>query len=148
MHAGDEYRHEPNQQQRDFVAAVTASPDVDFVFGQHAHVVQPIDRVNGKWIVYGTGNLIAQSGPAQPATYDGYVAEVTFTEGTDGFEATAMRWAPTLITKHSGSRPARVYLIPEAKDQVPALADAMERSAARTRAVVTSRQPEGLVEIS
>lgn len=148
MHAGDEYRHEPNQQQRDFVAAVTASPDVDFVFGQHTHVVQPVDRVNGKWVVYGTGNLVAQSGPAQPATYDGYVAEVTFTEGTDGFEATAMRWAPTYITKHSGSRPARVYLIPQAKDQVPALADAMAQSAARTRAVVTSRQPEGLVEIS
>ncbi|WP_176761675.1 CapA family protein [Tessaracoccus oleiagri] len=148
IHAGDEYRHEPNAQQRDFVAAVTASDDVDFVFGQHAHVVQPIDRVNGKWVVYGAGNLIAQSGPAQPATYDGYLAEVTFAETPQGFEATAMRWAPTLITKQSGARPARVYLIPEARARVPALAEAMEQSAARTRAVVTSLGPEGLVEIS
>ena len=84
MHAGDEYSPTPNRQQVEFATAVTASPDVDLVIGQHAHVVQPITRLNGTWVAYGAGNLIAQSGPAQPRTYDGYLATFTFTEGEGG----------------------------------------------------------------
>ena len=41
--------------------ALTASPYVDLVLGEHAHVVQPITKVNGKWVVYGMGNMIAQN---------------------------------------------------------------------------------------
>lgn len=147
MHAGDEYSHTPSAEQVAFAEEVTASKYVDFVFGQHAHVVQPVDVVNGKWVVYGTGNLIAQSGPAQPQTYDGFMAEVTFTETAPGtFEASRLEWAPTLITKHSRANPARVYLIPDEIDQRSGLASAMEQSAARTRRVVTSLHPEGLTE--
>ena len=139
IHAGDEYSSSINEQQRAYAEAVTASPDVDFLFGQHAHVVQPIDKVNGKWVVYGAGNLIASSGPAQPRTYDGYLAQVTFTEQADGsFVASAAEYAPTMITKHSGSRPARVYLIP----------DELKASAARTRTTVNSLGVEGLTERS
>lgn len=149
IHAGDEYSSTINEQQRAYAEAVTASPDVDFLFGQHAHVVQPIDRVNGKWVVYGAGNLIASSGPAQPRTYDGYLAQVTFTEQADGsFVASAAEYAPTMITKHSGSRPARVYLIPDEVKAGNPLADEMQASAARTRTTVYSLGVEGLTERS
>ena len=147
MHAGEEYSATLNKQQTDFASAVTASPDVDLVFGQHAHVVQPVDRVNGKWVFYGMGNLIAASGPAQPYTYDGYMAQVRFTEGDDGrFVATAAEYAPTMITKRSGGRPARVLLIPDELKKGAAGSNAMVESAARTRARVNALHVEGLTE--
>ncbi len=147
MHAGDEYSSTINSQQRDFARKVTASPDVDMVFGQHAHVVQPIDKVNDKWVIYGAGNLIAASGPAQPRTYDGVMAEVSFEEKQDGrFVATAAEFAPTMITKMSGGAPARVYLIPDELRAGSKRASAMKASAARTRKTVRSLGVEGLTE--
>lgn len=147
MHAGDEYSSSLNSQQRAFAETVTASPDVDLVFGQHAHVVQPIDRVNGKWVVYGSGNLIAASGPAQPRTYDGFMAQITFTELEDGgFEATAAEFAPTFITKKSGSTPARVYLIADALAAGTGPAADMKASAERTRETVRALGVHGLTE--
>jgi poly-gamma-glutamate synthesis protein (capsule biosynthesis protein) len=59
LHWGTEYQHEPDAFQRDTAAAVTAIPDVDLVIGHHAHVVQPIEQVNGKWVVFGLGNQLS-----------------------------------------------------------------------------------------
>lgn len=147
IHAGDEYSSKVNAQQAEYAAAVTAAPEVDLVFGQHAHVVQPITRVNGKWVIYGAGNLIAASGPGQPHTYDGYVAQVTFTEQeAGGFIATAAEYAPTFITKLSGGRPARVHLIPDELAKGTPLAAQLQESAERTRTVVYSLGAEGLTE--
>ncbi|MBK7821474.1 MAG: CapA family protein [Tessaracoccus sp.] len=147
MHAGDEYSSRINSQQRDFAKAVTAAPEVDMVFGQHAHVVQPIDKVNDKWVIYGAGNLIASSGPAQPRTYDGLMAQVTFEEQENGgFVATAAEFAPTMITKKSGNTPARVYLIPDELKAGNKRAADMKASAARTRKTVRSLDVEGLTE--
>nr|WP_255433758.1 CapA family protein [Tessaracoccus sp. MC1865] len=147
MHAGDEYSSAVTAQQAAYAEAVTAAPEVDLVFGQHAHVVQPVTKVNGKWVVYGAGNLIAASGPAQPHTYDGYVAQITFTEQEGGaFTATAAEYAPTMITAKSGSVPARVHLIPDELRKGTPLSSAMLESAARTRAVVHSLGEEGLTE--
>ena len=60
-HGGSEYVAMPNPQQVALARALTASPYVDLVVGEHAHVVQPITKVNGKWVVYGMGNAIAQN---------------------------------------------------------------------------------------
>lgn len=118
------------------------------VFGQHAQVVQPIDRVNGKWVLHSSGNLIAQSGPAQPYTYDGYVAEIEFREQTDGtWTSDRVVWAPTAITHHRSSSPAGVLLIPEALDAGEGDPEALRASAARTRAIVTALVDEGLEEL-
>lgn len=149
MHAGDEYSHQINQQQRAFAEAVTASPEVDLVFGQHAHVVQPIGKVNGTWVIYGAGNLIAASGPPKPATDDGYMAQVTFTEQeAGGFSATAAEFAPTWITPLSAGSPARVYLIADELAKGTSLTTQMEQSAERTRKVVYSlgAEADGLTE--
>ena len=56
----------PNAQQVALVRAFTASPYVDLVAGEHAHVVQPITKVNGKWVVYGMGNAVGQSETSRP----------------------------------------------------------------------------------
>ena len=142
MDAGDEHNHQPNQQQIGFVQAVSASPDVDFIYGQHAHVSQPIAKVNGKWVVYGTGNvtgMMLRSG--WPDVYEGYFAQITL-QGFPGekFEATKMEWAPLAITSDG-----KVQLIPDELKKGAANAEELEASAARTRAIVTSMSDE-LVE--
>src|SRR5699024_5554365 len=58
MHAGEEAVVEPTQQQTELAQILTASPDVDVVYGHHIHAVQPIEQVNGKWVIYGLGNLV------------------------------------------------------------------------------------------
>lgn len=146
MHAGDEYVSAPNQQQKAFAEAMTASPDVDLLVGQHAHVVQPITMVNGKWVAYGAGNLIAQSGPAKPRSYDGYLATFTFTEKDDAFVATAAEFAPTFITAQRSGSPARVFVISEALAAGTGDASALAASAERTRKTVVSLGAEGLTE--
>ena len=147
IHAGDEYSSSLNKQQKEFAEAVTASGEVDFVFGQHAHVVQPIDNVNGVWVFYGSGNLIASSGPAKPRSYDGYVGQVTFEERPDGrFVATAAEFAPTMITKYGGGKAARVLLIADALREGVGSASDLEASAERTRTTVRALGVEGLTE--
>jgi Bacterial capsule synthesis protein PGA_cap len=109
LHAGDEYNNLPNAAQVELVERLTRSPDVDLVLGEHAHVVQPITKVNGKWVVYGMGNMVAQQDPARPDTFQGILVRFTFSERRSGrFAVTRASYAPigwNLL--HSGS-PIRV----------------------------------------
>jgi poly-gamma-glutamate capsule biosynthesis protein CapA/YwtB (metallophosphatase superfamily) len=59
LHGGTEYRAEPTAQQRRHAEELLAEPAVDLVYGHHAHVVQPLQRLNGKWVAYGLGSMIA-----------------------------------------------------------------------------------------
>lgn len=62
VHGGDEYSHVPNAAQRALASALTASPAITAVVGQHVHVIQSIRRVHGKPVVFGEGNLISNQG--------------------------------------------------------------------------------------
>ena len=109
IHAGTEYLHAPNEQQLQVFADLTASPYVDFVYGHHAHVVQPFDRVNGKWVLYGLGNMVAQQEPERRDTFRGIVARLTLTERPDGgFSVEDPRYAPTLILNPTTTGATRV----------------------------------------
>ena len=46
--------------------------------------MQPFDRVNGKWVLYGLGNMVAQQEPERRDTFRGIVARLTLTERPDG----------------------------------------------------------------
>jgi poly-gamma-glutamate capsule biosynthesis protein CapA/YwtB (metallophosphatase superfamily) len=59
LHAGNEYVHEPNAQQRDLSKYLLQRGIVDAIVGQHVHVVQPIRRIRGRFVVYGAGNLLS-----------------------------------------------------------------------------------------
>ncbi len=82
LHWGDQYDHRPNRQQRELGPRVLASPDVDLLVGHHAHVVQPIDNLDGEWLIYGLGNLLSNS--PQPARRDELLVLVTVSEGPTG----------------------------------------------------------------
>jgi Bacterial capsule synthesis protein PGA_cap len=76
LHWGAEFQHAPSSQQLALARRLTRSPDVTAIIGQHAHVVQPIRRVNRKIVVFGEGNLVSnQSGACCPTeSQDGLIA--------------------------------------------------------------------------
>jgi poly-gamma-glutamate synthesis protein (capsule biosynthesis protein) len=108
FHGGDEYSRLPNTQQVALVRRLTASPAVDLVFAEHAHVVQPITRVNGTWVVYGMGNMVGQSDPAYPRAYEGISVRFTFAETRHGFRVTRAAYIPTSWNVYSPGKPIRV----------------------------------------
>ena len=107
LHGGDEYSHLPNAAQTALVDRLTRSPDVDLVLGDHAHVVQPITKVHGKWVVYGMGNMVAQQDPARTDTYQGILARFTFTERRSGRFASPGRRTPRSGGTSGGPAPRR-----------------------------------------
>ncbi|GEP35639.1 hypothetical protein NSZ01_34070 [Nocardioides szechwanensis] len=112
LHGGNEYDHLPNADQVALVEQLTASPDVDLVLGEHAHVVQPITKVNGTWVVYGMGNMVAQQEVERPRTYEGITVRFTFTEQPDGgFEVSRAAYVPTYWNHWSPGRPIRIQRV-------------------------------------
>lgn len=89
LHAGEEYDSTPNAQQKAAAKALLASPDIDLVYGHHAHVVQPMEKINGKWAIYGLGNNIAAQGTEVTGTRDGLLVRVQFSQAADGTWSTA-----------------------------------------------------------
>ena len=87
LHWGTEGESGITDQQRSVAEAITASGQIDLVVGHHAHVLQPIEQVNGVWVIFGLSNLVSNLGeidgwPAGVA--DGAIAEVRFVEQADG----------------------------------------------------------------
>jgi poly-gamma-glutamate synthesis protein (capsule biosynthesis protein) len=106
LHDGLEYQVAPSEHQLEVYDVLTAAPEIDLVYGHHAHVVQPFDVVNGEWVAYGLGNFVAQQLTSQPETYRGMTATFEFVEQEDGsFEVQPPEFVPTLITM---SMPMRV----------------------------------------
>ncbi|HEY5879789.1 MAG TPA: CapA family protein [Nakamurella sp.] len=89
LHDGAEYVSEPTAAQRQRARDLLADPAVDFVYGHHAHVVQPLERINGKWVAYGLGNTIAAHETPVPQTREGLLLQVSFTLDEAG------RWSTT-----------------------------------------------------
>jgi hypothetical protein len=100
--------------------------------------VQPYDRVNGTWVVYGLGNAVAQQDADVEGVYDGNTCRVTFTEEPDGsFAVSRLEYLPTMITHLDGVHPMRWLDVP--KDlQHPAFASrpALRATQARVSADV------------
>ena len=110
-HGGSEYVAMPNAQQIALVRALTASPYVDLVAGEHAHVVQPITKVNGKWVVYGMGNAIGQSETSRPRAYEGITVGFRFRETRHGFVVDHAEYVPTYWNHYSSGRPIRIQRV-------------------------------------
>ncbi|HEU5035422.1 MAG TPA: CapA family protein [Nocardioides sp.] len=109
VHWGAEYDPLPDAAQVDLARRLTASPDIDLVLGEHAHVVQPITRVNGKWVAYGLGNMVAQSEVERPAAYEGVTVTFDLTEQPDGgWRVTRASYLPTQWNHWTPGHPIRI----------------------------------------
>lgn len=145
-HVGTEYSSRVNDQQRSLARALTASPDVDLVYMHHTHVVQPWAKVNGKWVIYGLGNTVAQHRTEVPQGAEGVTARLRFQRGRNGrFTVTRAEYIPTLVTRYAPGRPARLHQISAALPRARgAFRQRLQLAQRRTTAVVTRYHPPGL----
>ena len=106
MHWGNEMSHQLNSQQISVADALTKSGDVDLIVGHHAHVVQPIEKVNGVWVMYGMGNVLSNlpTDERWPASsQDAGVFTITMRRSTAGkvsFDTPVVH--PTWVDKQNG----------------------------------------------
>lgn len=99
---GNEYQHEPTAEQRSLAEQFLSSPDIDLIAANHVHVVQPIEKVGDKWVVYGLGNFLSnQSGECcPPQTQDGVMVHVTVRGSrAEGFAVTEVSFTPTWVDR-------------------------------------------------
>jgi poly-gamma-glutamate synthesis protein (capsule biosynthesis protein) len=108
--------------------------------GHHAHVVQPIEQVNGRWVMFGLGNVLSNhptSSNWPAASQDAMVVAVAMTVGADG-AVTVERPVvhPTWVDRAANwiVRPVLEELA--LADLPPADRAHLEQSLARTAAVV------------
>lgn len=96
IHCCVEYQVAPTAYQRDVARRLIASPHVDLVVGHHAHVVQPVEEIDGEYIVYGLGNFLSAQ-RLRPRTQDGVIIEVEFALRGQHWEARQVRAVPTWV---------------------------------------------------
>jgi poly-gamma-glutamate capsule biosynthesis protein CapA/YwtB (metallophosphatase superfamily) len=115
LHWGDEYVHDPSAYQTDIAGRLAKDDDIDLIYGHHAHVVQPFDRIHGTWVAYGLGNAIAQQETDMIGVWEGITARFTFTERPSGrFDVTKTEFIPTFISGYDPADPKMRWLnIPE-----------------------------------
>lgn len=106
LHFGVEKVAQPSKYQRDVAEAVMGSGQVDLIVGHHAHVLQPIERVQGRWVAFGLGNHISNmtNGFGWPAeSQDGAVLLVSVRRNADG-TLTVLRpeVVPTWVDRDNG----------------------------------------------
>ncbi|HET7610868.1 MAG TPA: CapA family protein [Rhodanobacteraceae bacterium] len=80
MHWGTEYDHLATPTQLAQARRLLASPDIDLILGDHAHVIQPMQKIGEKWVIYCMGNLIARHENPIDDSREGVLAKFTFTE--------------------------------------------------------------------
>ncbi len=105
VHWGIEFARTPSAAQDQLADLLTGIEEIDLVVGHHAHVIQPIERRNGKWVVFGLGNLLSNQHattccPAE--SQDGIVVRITVMPDDAGALAvTTVDYTPTWVDRTS-----------------------------------------------
>lgn len=101
QHIGEEYWSEPTPGQAELARQLHDSGLFDFVYQHHTHSIQPFEYYNGKWILYGTGNLISESAPDHLRVNNEFLlTRVQFAQQPDGSWVTNdISWAPATNTQ-------------------------------------------------
>jgi poly-gamma-glutamate synthesis protein (capsule biosynthesis protein) len=97
LHWGTEDRQEPNADQLRIAKQLLADPAIDLIVGHHAHVVQPFEQINGKWVAYGLGNQLARHDQPLGTTEEGVIARFHFVRGPNGWKVDKAEYLPTLV---------------------------------------------------
>ncbi|MFB7083949.1 CapA family protein [Streptomyces sp. NPDC056296] len=97
VHWGLEHYNEPSVPQLELARRITEETGIDLVIGHHAHVVQPIQKVNGTWIAYGLGNQVARHSSPTGLTEEGAIGWFEFRETTEGGWDVTARYRTTLV---------------------------------------------------
>ncbi|MFI9310624.1 CapA family protein [Streptomyces triculaminicus] len=111
MHWGREHQHEPSPRQLARAVELTAGSSIDVILGHHAHAVQPIEWINGTWVVYGHGNLLARHRISRGTTEEGLLSWFRFARADGSWRVRRLGFIPTLIDL---TEPVRVVTLPAA----------------------------------
>ncbi|MEV5964768.1 CapA family protein [Kribbella sp. NPDC051952] len=97
-HWGTEYSKKANDEQRELASQLLADSNIDLIIGHHAHVVQPMEQINGKWVAYGLGNLVAAHREPDSIKAEGLLTRFTFRRDGDRWTTEQAEYAPLLMT--------------------------------------------------
>lgn len=99
IHWGDEDVQAPSSFQMHLAKVLTRSPYITAVVGQHVHIPQPIRKINGKFVVFGEGNLISNQTSAccPTASQDGLIALLTIKVDAHGARVTFVHYVPIWV---------------------------------------------------
>lgn len=106
LHWGAEGSTDVTFDQRRVADEIMASGAVDLIVGHHAHVVQPIEQINGRWVVFGLGNFLSAMNASTKCCgirgQDGMMVRIEVTEQADGsFVASQPQAIATYIDRDS-----------------------------------------------
>jgi hypothetical protein len=140
LHWGSEYVHQPTAEQRQLARLLLTGSDIDVLYGHHGHVVQPVERIHGKWVIYGLGNSVAAQSVRRPATQEGLLVRVQLVRDAKGrWRNGRLGWVPSLVRRASPYRWRDVDLALNKGQLTASTRRAFERSRLRTKKVVESR---------
>ncbi|KAA3641772.1 MAG: CapA family protein [Armatimonadetes bacterium] len=146
LHWGSQYRVSTTAQQLSVADTLTASDAIDMIVGHHAHVLQAVERVNGKLVAYGLGNFLSNqsAGYSGPNTEDGAVLMIRLRSDSEGsWSLWDTAYMPTWVHRKAGGYTIWPALGPSPEDLSPRY---QEQSAARSLKNFTfdGRQVPGL----
>ncbi|MEV7097360.1 CapA family protein [Amycolatopsis sp. NPDC051045] len=123
LHWGVEYQHDPTAEQRSQAKKLLASDDIDLIVGHHAHVVQPFEKIGGKWVAYGLGNSVARHSDPRGDTEEGAAARFRFVRDGDRWKVDKAEYIPTLIKLDAPIRLVDLSTSPKSAEVTKALQD-------------------------
>jgi Bacterial capsule synthesis protein PGA_cap len=95
-----EYQSEPSSGQLELVEGLMASRLITAIVGQGPHAVQPIRRINGKFVVFSEGNLISNQSPLAglpESSQDGLIALLDCVASGGKVEVRRVRYVPVFV---------------------------------------------------
>ena len=145
LHWGAEKVSAVTRQQRDWASEITASGQVDLIVGHHAHVLQPIEEINGVWVVFGLGNVLSfhpttDEWPAE--SQDAAVVTVEVTVDSDGVRVGRPVVNPTWVDKANGRVIRDVLAGLDSEETSPWRRARLEESLTRTQQIVGDFVPD------
>lgn len=122
MHWGDEYSYEPSDEQKE-MAQFLADLGVDVVIGEHPHVIQPMDWVEGKdgnetLVIYSLGNFLSAQ-DEMPRMLGGCVSfDIRKLGKTGEIKIENVKFYPTITHFTEGAINFKVYLLKDYTDEL------------------------------
>ena len=99
MHSVQEYLDHADSWQVSEAHELADTGAFDVIYGAGCHCAQPIENYNGTWIIYGLGNAVTESAPAETIVNNqGVTARVQFAgkKGVKGsWRVSRIDWVPT-----------------------------------------------------